>query len=222
MLIVQPIEQHVQCLRHTAPDPGGANPLHSTLVRRLKFWYSVMASLFWRRVPQLHFSIYFSQTATVKRPYPSVTGTTVSGVPFQSRLFYMTDRYTGFRFLIDTGAEISVIPPPAHQSETVQPQATPTSKRLTHVHLPSILVFSVDINSSECLSNFDLMASIKQPQLVDRMNSFYILGISDLVHSLGVRPVIPRSPFTDILKCFPSLNKPSQLTRTAPHSICHN
>ena len=35
-----------------------------------------------------------------------------SGPP-PSCLFYVTDRSSGFRFLVDTGAEVSVIPPSA-------------------------------------------------------------------------------------------------------------
>ena len=38
--------------------------------------------------------------------------TSVSGQQ-PSYLFYVTDSLTGFRFLVDTGAEISVIPPSA-------------------------------------------------------------------------------------------------------------
>ena len=36
-----------------------------------------------------------------------------AGVPglLPSRLFYVTDRSNGFRFLVDIGAEVSVIPP---------------------------------------------------------------------------------------------------------------
>jgi len=36
-----------------------------------------------------------------------------AGVPglLPSRLFYVTDCSNGFRFLIDTGAEVSIIPP---------------------------------------------------------------------------------------------------------------
>ena len=34
----------------------------------------------------------------------------VSG-PVNSRLFYITDQDTGTRFLVDTGAEVSIIPP---------------------------------------------------------------------------------------------------------------
>ena len=40
-----------------------------------------------------------------------------------SRLFYVTDRSSGFRFLVDTGAQVSVIPP------------TPTDLRSPHPHL---------------------------------------------------------------------------------------
>ena len=36
--------------------------------------------------------------------------TSVTGLQ-PSRLFYVTDNHTGLRFLVDTGAEISVIPP---------------------------------------------------------------------------------------------------------------
>ena len=37
----------------------------------------------------------------------------VTSVPghLLSRLFYITDNATGLRFLVDTGAEVSVIPP---------------------------------------------------------------------------------------------------------------
>ncbi|VDP32186.1 unnamed protein product [Echinostoma caproni] len=49
--------------------------------------------------------------------------TTVSGSPQQSRLFFVTDRHTGIRFLVDTGAQVSVIRPrPAdlHRLSTVE------------------------------------------------------------------------------------------------------
>ena len=37
--------------------------------------------------------------------------TSAAGLSHPSRLFYVSDRSTGFRFLIDTGAEVSVVPP---------------------------------------------------------------------------------------------------------------
>ena len=41
----------------------------------------------------------------------ALAATSVSG-PVNSRLFYITDQDTGTRFLVDTGAEVSIIPPP--------------------------------------------------------------------------------------------------------------
>jgi hypothetical protein len=45
-----------------------------------------------------------------KRHGQSLAATNVTGLQ-PSRLFYVTDRYTGLRFLVDTGAQVSVLPP---------------------------------------------------------------------------------------------------------------
>ncbi|BHF83230.1 hypothetical protein SprV_0802637200 [Sparganum proliferum] len=49
---------------------------------------------------------------TGKRPRQPVTATATAGQSRPSRLFYINDKSSGLRFLVDTGAEISVIPPP--------------------------------------------------------------------------------------------------------------
>lgn len=46
----------------------------------------------------------------VKRPGPALVATSAAG-PTPSRLFYVSDRLTGTRFLVDTGAQVSVVPP---------------------------------------------------------------------------------------------------------------
>ena len=61
-----------------------------------------------------------------KRSGQSLTATSVTGL-HHSRLFHITDRSTGTRFLIDTGAEVSVIPPThaerKHQQDNLSLQA---------------------------------------------------------------------------------------------------
>nr|VZI42778.1 unnamed protein product [Spirometra erinaceieuropaei] len=47
----------------------------------------------------------------VKRPRQPVLATTAAGPSRPSRLFYINDKSSGLRFLADTGAEVSVIPP---------------------------------------------------------------------------------------------------------------
>nr|VZH99561.1 unnamed protein product [Spirometra erinaceieuropaei] len=46
-----------------------------------------------------------------KRPRQPVMATTAAGPSRPSRLFYINDKSSGLRFLVDTGAEVSVIPP---------------------------------------------------------------------------------------------------------------
>ena len=54
----------------------------------------------------------------------------------QSHLFYITDRSNGLRFLIDTGAEVSVIPPSAtdrnHRQGSLTLQAVNNSPIATY------------------------------------------------------------------------------------------
>lgn len=49
-------------------------------------------------------------TSTAKSPYQTVTAKTTAGVPLPSCLFSKVVYITAFRFFIDTGAEVSVIP----------------------------------------------------------------------------------------------------------------
>ena len=56
-----------------------------------------------------------------KRPGQSLVATNVSGHhPSNSRLFYITDNNTSLKFLVDTGAKVSLIPPSS--SERKYPQ----------------------------------------------------------------------------------------------------
>lgn len=61
-----------------------------------------------------------------KRPGQPLTATSVAGL-IPSRLFFVTDRTTGLRFLVDTGAEVSVIPPSSadrkHRQDSLTLQA---------------------------------------------------------------------------------------------------
>ena len=58
-------------------------------------------------------------TVSRKQPGQSLGAMGVTGHS-QSRLFYITDHNTGLRLLVDTGAEVSIVPPSA--SEHKYPQ----------------------------------------------------------------------------------------------------
>ena len=57
-----------------------------------------------------------------KHPGRSLGATSVTGQNIR-RLFYVTDSSTGFKFLVDTGAQVSIIPP------------SPTDRHIRHTNL---------------------------------------------------------------------------------------
>ena len=79
---------------------------------------------------QLQFDHTYINTESGKRLHRQQVKTTLAaGLKQGSRLFYIRDKNTGYLFLVDTGAQISVIPP--------DPKKKPPSlrKRLfTHFH----------------------------------------------------------------------------------------
>ena len=55
-----------------------------------------------------------------KRRHQQLRATSSAGPPSSSRLFYITDRNTGTRFLVDIGADVSVLPPSSADKQTSQ------------------------------------------------------------------------------------------------------
>ena len=70
-----------------------------------------------------------------KRPGQSLVAKSVTGL-ISSRLFYITDTSTTLRFLIDTGAEVSIIPPSKYdrlrQPDSLQLQAANNTSITTY------------------------------------------------------------------------------------------
>ena len=67
-------------------------------------------------------SLHTSRQQTGKRPSQQLGATSAAG-PTHSRLFYITDRASGLKFLIDTGAEVSVVPRSHTHRKTQKVQA---------------------------------------------------------------------------------------------------
>ena len=77
-------------------------------------WFAQVEAQFSTLVPStfrgLSAAVQISLFTIGKRPGQSLAATSATGLQ-PSRLFYVTDHSTGLRFLVDTGAEICVIPP---------------------------------------------------------------------------------------------------------------
>ena len=66
---------------------------------------------------QLQFNLAYINKESEKRLHRQQVKTTLAaGLKQGSRLFYIRDKNTGYLFLVDTGAQISVIPPDPRKS----------------------------------------------------------------------------------------------------------
>nr|VZH94048.1 unnamed protein product [Spirometra erinaceieuropaei] len=121
--------------------------------------------------------------------------TTAAGPSRPSRLFYINDKASGFRFLVDTGAEVSVIPP-------------------LRRHRLKPLQFSLQAANSTTISTYGQRSITLDLGLRRRTIS------SEL--SADIHLTIPSTPFADILKEYPSMTKPCHFTEAVQHGVKHH
>lgn len=102
---------------------------------------------------------------------PSIAATGTAGEQ-TSRLLFVTDRATGRRFLVDTGAEVSILPP-SHAG----PKRRPSDIKLHAVNGTDIPTFG------ECSLTMDLgLRRVFRWVFVVAVSSFPILGADFLRH----------------------------------------
>ncbi|XP_064479148.1 uncharacterized protein LOC135392362 [Ornithodoros turicata] len=116
-----------------------------------------------------------------------------SGTP-ASRLFFITDRVAGHRFLVDTGAEVSLVPP----------------TRADRIHGKS---------SATLLTR---LIDVYLWKLTDTLTTLSLSGTPALQTSTGIRSALPASCYAAILADFPAVTKPCNLEVTPKHSVMHH
>nr|VZI06174.1 unnamed protein product [Spirometra erinaceieuropaei] len=166
--------------------------------------------------------------------------TTAAGPSRPSRLFYINDKSSGLRFLVDTGAEVSVIPPlrrhrlkPSQFSLQAANSTTISTYGQRSLTLDLGLrrrfqwVFiEADVKSpiigAEFLSSFGLTVDVRHRRLSDTTTQLFTIGTISSERSVGIHVTIPSTPFADILKDYPSITKPCHFTETVQHGMKHH
>ena len=167
--------------------------------------------------------------------------TSVPGQQQSSRLFYVSDRTSGLSFLVDTGAEVSVLPPsrterrsrqdgPGLQAVINTPIATYGERSLTlNLGLRRTLrwVFIIaDVKNSilgaDFLRHYGLVVDVKQNRLSDTVTQ--VQGI--LSHELSPSPTLTTTPyqtqFYSVLAEFPAITKPCNGDHPVKHDVTHH
>lgn len=160
----------------------------------------------------------------------------------KARLFYIVDRQTNMRFLVDTGAEISVIPP-SPQERTSASSITLQAANGTHISTFGQRSLTIDfglrrlfrwifivanvtmpIIGADFLTHFQLTVDMSQRKLVDSITQLNSVGQFCVSSAPAIRvltPTIP-TPYDHLIQEFPSIFRPNSCPDHAKHSVQHH
>ena len=161
----------------------------------------------------------------------------------KSPLLYVADKLSGAQFLIDTGAEVSVIPcklaPNCQYRQARELQAANGSSIATYGEVSLTLdlglrrtfrcIFIVaDINrpilGSDFLRKYGLLVDLQRCQLRDATTDLTVTSFTCDDEALQLRVLcnISSSPAASVLHEFPELIQPTYTDTTTKHSITHH
>ena len=176
-----------------------------------------------------------------KRPGQALMATGVTGLK-SSRLFYIFDTNHKYRFLVDTGAEVSVLPPsPAdrkHQDgfnllavngsgiATFGKRSLTLNLRLRRTFRWVFVIAEVHtpILGADFLRHYNLLVDMSQSRLVDSITQLRVQGIlSDTISpSPSFFPTQPTNIFTSLISKYPTIFRPHLSTHTVEHDVTHH
>ena len=177
-----------------------------------------------------------------KRQRQQLAATGSAGIT-HSRLFYVTDRHTKRRFLIDTGAEVSVVPPTSldrsHPRHGFQLQAANKSTIATFGERSLTLdvglrrtcqwIFIIadvqqPILGADFLRHFNLMVDMRHCRLLDATTNVTVNGIASKAQSVSpmFAQIDTHSPYHPLLAEFPTITQPSYEDKAVKHDVTHH
>lgn len=163
------------------------------------------------------------------------------GVTNTSNRLCVFDRETGQRFLIDTGAEISVLAagnkPKGPVSNAYQLFAANNSPISTYGEKSLVLNLGLrrqfrwsfiiaDVKTSilgaDFLGHFKLLVDIHRKKLVDRITDLSINAIEIKSDQDAVHMISRSNEYREILKQYPNVLRPLSLKEPAKHNVVHH
>ncbi len=157
----------------------------------------------------------------------------------QSKLLHIYDRLSNYNFLIDTGAEVSILPAAQdHKSlpfnthffaanGTKIPVFTRETLQLTlDLHRSFTWTFFVGAVSKPTrgrfLTHFNLMVEMRNQKLADPFTSLSTRGKATPGESTGLSTICCGNQFASLLKGFPDLTQPYSATNPVKHHVTHS
>lgn len=178
----------------------------------------------------------------VKRAGHSLVAASDTGLN-PSRLFHIHDKRSGLRFLVDTGAEVSILPPSPSDRTSRRGQFSLQAVNSTDIPTYGVRSLTLDLGlrrtfrwqfiiadvqkpilGADFLQNFGLVVDLKQHRLSDSITRLKVQGIlTDTPSSRISRcPKDPDNPYLSLLAEFPSVTQASSSDRPVKHSVTHH
>lgn len=176
--------------------------------------------------------------ATGKRVEPSIDAMTTGGSTNSRRLF-VYDSASKSKFLIDTGADVSVIPPTQMDKQratdlllyaanhgTIRTFGERALSLNLGLRRPIKWIFCIaevpyPIIGADLIHKYGLIVNLRQGQLVDPITGCKSAGMFAHAPVNSITVIVSDSKYTDLLKQFPELlGNPSNHT-SAKHNIRH-
>ncbi|BHF83927.1 hypothetical protein SprV_0902707600 [Sparganum proliferum] len=172
-----------------------------------------------------------------------IDATVFSGSSGSGRTFYVCDTATRRRFLVDTGAQISVVPPTAADRRFPSPglhlQAANCSPIPTFGSLSLTLniglrrsfawIFVIAdvphaILGSDFLAEFDLLVDCRRARLLDRTTGLFVRGLTPFTAptNLSVLDTDIASLFRQLLLSHPNIINPKFRSGEVQHDVVHH
>ena len=160
-----------------------------------------------------------------------------------SRLFYVRDTHTNTRFLVDTGSEVSVIPPTAADRRRSFDPRTLIAVNNTPINtygqrsltlnlslrrsLPWIFLIAEvqkPILGADFLSHYGLTVDMRQSKLIDTNTRLHVQGIVSSCNSPSpsLYPRAPSNPYLQLLSQFPELSQVTAPDSPVKHDVLHH
>nr|VZI49844.1 unnamed protein product [Spirometra erinaceieuropaei] len=181
------------------------------------------------------------QSKRVKPVNPKVSAANHTDISSGSgRTFYVCDTATRRRFLVDTGAQISVVPPTAADRrfpslglhlQAVNCSQIPTFGSLsltlnTGLRRSFTWIFVIAdvphaILGSDFLAEFDLLVDCRRARLLDRTTSLFVRGLTPFTAptNLSVLDTDIGSTFRQLLLSHPNIIKPQFRSGEVQHDV---
>ncbi|UYV66573.1 hypothetical protein LAZ67_4002149, partial [Cordylochernes scorpioides] len=167
---------------------------------------------------------------------PSVGATDGAGL---TRRLFITDRRSAYLFLVDTGAEVSVIPPPVKNARPSHRQLFAANGSIIHTygerHLeldlgvgrlfrwPFIIAdVGVSIIGADFLRHYGLTVDLRNHRLSDPVSFLHSIGQVSPSPAVSIHLTFANSPYSRILRQFPELTSQNLVKSPPRHSVTHH